>query len=249
MLMIEGPKFSAFNFSPDPSGSSAGEFLVINGHRILLPQKKATPLAESEKEITSGHQDEDNLTHTAKTAASVWDCSIVLSKYLEALAEKSPEYWNGKRVLELGAGQGIVSFSAAAVGARQVIITDIDSATQTLREGVALNGFEPSQVQVTALDWTNRAGALQHIRRDLLMASPQSRVPLDCILASDVVWVDYLIPDLVNTVADLIDNSMEEAWETFDNGSETQDLDTVLLDPKFRKPNIAIWKIWKDEAL
>ncbi|CAO3567570.1 unnamed protein product [Mortierella alpina] len=279
MLMIEGPKFSGFDFSPEPSGmASTKELLVINGHRIVLPQKKTTNSLDAEHQDQSEYQDEGNLSHTARTASSVWDCSIVLGKYLEALSAKSPSYWKGKRVLELGAGQGIASFSAAALGAEQVIITDIDSATAGLQEGVAINGFQALQVQVVALDWTNRVGALQNIRRNHLgRSSATDRNPqLDYILASDVIWVDYLIPALVDTVADLIQGSTESPppvfllayqfrstrsdqilFESLDrlklsrkrvclDGSDTNDLDAVLLDPKFRMANIAIWKMWKE---
>ncbi|KAF9291543.1 hypothetical protein BGZ68_003481 [Mortierella alpina] len=279
MLMIEGPKFSGFDFSPEPAGSSStGEPLVINGHRIVLPQKKTTDLTHGEHQDQPGSQNKGDLSHTARTASTVWDCSIVLGKYLEALSAKAPNYWNGKRVLELGAGQGIASFSAAALGAEQVIITDIDSATPGLHEGVTVNGFQSLQVQVTALDWTNRTEALQNIRRNLLKRSSASDMSphLDYILASDVIWVDYLIPALVDTVADLIEGSTEPSspvfllayqfrstrsdqilFESLDrlnlsrkrvclDGSDTQDLDAVALDPKFRKPSITIWKIWKE---
>ncbi|KAF9953587.1 hypothetical protein BGZ72_005316 [Mortierella alpina] len=279
MLMIEGPKFSSFDFSPEPAGlTSTGEPLVINGHRIVLPQKKTADSSDAEHPNKPGYQDEGQLSHTARTASSVWDCSIVLSKYLEALSAKSSNYWKEKRVLELGAGQGIASFSAAALGAEQVIVTDIDSAIAGLQEGVRMNGFQAFQVQVTALDWTSRAEALQNIRRNLLRKSSASdKDPrLDYILASDVIWVDYLIPALVDTVADLIQGSAEHPppvfllayqfrstrsdqilFESLDrlnlsrkrvclDGSDTADMDAVLLDPKFRKINIAIWKIWKE---
>ncbi|KAF9943162.1 hypothetical protein BGZ67_004941 [Mortierella alpina] len=275
MLMIEGPKFSGFDFSPEPAGSSSmGEPLVVNGHRIVLPQKKAANPSDAEHQDQPGYQDDDGLSHTARTASS----SIVLGKYLEALSAKSPNYWKGKRVLELGAGQGIASFSAAALGAEQVIITDMDSAIAGLQEGVAMNGFQALQVQVTALDWTSRAEALQNIRRNLLGRSSASdkNSRLDYILASDVIWVDYLIPALVDTVADLIQGSTESSppvfllayqfrstrsdhilFDSLDRlnlsrkrvcleGSDAKDLDAVSLDPKFLKTNITIWKIWKE---
>ncbi|KAF9949030.1 hypothetical protein BGZ70_001974 [Mortierella alpina] len=279
MLMIEGPKFSGFDFSPEPCGTlSSKEPLVINGHRIVLPPKKTANSLDAEHQDQSEYRDEGNLSHTARTASSVWDCSIVLGKYLEALSAKSPGYWNGKRVLELGAGQGIASFSAAALGAEQVIITDIDSAIAGLQEGVTMNGFRALQVQVAALDWTNRVEALQNIQRNLLgrSSSTDRHSHLDYILASDVIWVDYLIPALVDTVADLIQGSTESPppvfllayqfrstrsdqilFESLDrlklsrkrvylDGSDTNDLDAVSLDPKFRMVNIAIWKIWKE---
>ncbi|KAF9107752.1 hypothetical protein BGX29_005039 [Mortierella sp. GBA35] len=314
MLMIEGPKFSSFDFSPEPS-SLQGEPFEINGHRIVLPPKTEAKTKDKDdddddEEQADSQDTEAPLSHTASTAKSVWDCSIVLGKYLEALSHKTHGFWEGKRVLELGAGQGIVSLSAAALGAERVIMTDIDSAVPSLERGARLNGFEAPQVQVIALDWTNRSHALQHIWNDLLPATPTTTGPtnpqLDYILASDVIWVDYLVPALVDTIADLIRVSNKERRDSgthhhpplptatqdpeptqsqsppslpppvlllayqfrstrsdqllFDSldqlgllrkkiildGQNNDDPDSVYMDPKFRKPNLAIWKVWKE---
>ncbi|KAF9364813.1 hypothetical protein BGX34_000360 [Mortierella sp. NVP85] len=274
LLMIEGPKFSGFDFSPAPtaavitSGTShqqesiwvpkpeGTEPFIVNGRRIVLPDKEARVKKGSEQD------DELLLSHTARTASSVWDCSILLSKYLEALSDRMPGYWTGKRVLELGAGQGIVSFSAAALGAERVIITDVDSAVPSLQEGVKLNGFSIPQVQVVTLDWTDRAQAIEHIWNDLLAAPPSptsettkkesdrssegivadagqqpgkrqrsSVSRLDYILASDVIWVDYLIPALVDTMKDLISIDYERPKEPEERLVEQQQQQSVLSDP------------------
>ncbi|KAG0265117.1 hypothetical protein BGZ95_003418 [Linnemannia exigua] len=305
MLMIEGPKFASFDFSS--SASQSGEPYKINGHRIVLPPKEESS-KDKDEDNEPGLQDTEGkgtaeLSHTASTAKSVWDCSIVLGKYLEALSNKTPGFWKGKRVLELGAGQGIVSLSAAALGAERVIMTDIDSAVPALQRGVHLNRFEAPQVQVTALDWTNRSHALQHIWNDLLLTKDETTLStttvkpqLDYILASDVIWVDYLVPALVETIADLMHISKErrdsgthhhlderptlqprppvlllayqfrstrsdqllfDSLDGFglqrkkirlDNDGEDKDddPDSVYMDPNFRKPNLAIWKVWKE---
>ncbi|KAF9111955.1 hypothetical protein BGX27_004215 [Mortierella sp. AM989] len=339
ILMIEGPKFAGYDFSPTTTKvatppewvSPAKEAFMVNGHRVVLPNKRQSDNGEEERE-------EGHLSHTANTAKSVWDCSIILSKYLEALSERKPGFWTGKRVLELGAGQGIASLSAAALGAERVIITDVKSAVPALSQGVTLNGFSAPQVQVTALDWTDRKQAIGHIWNNLL-ATPVSQhnqeqqtqqqqqhknTPrswkLDYILASDVIWVDYLIPALVDTMNDLLQSSKERkdsvfeemdncndhrkpqqqqhsidlsvsncststspssaspvvllAYQfrstrsdkllfdsldqlglrrrklclSFDSNDEHEDayVDDVYLDSKFRRPNLAIWKIWKN---
>ncbi|KAF9356199.1 hypothetical protein BGX26_005589 [Mortierella sp. AD094] len=357
MLMIEGPKFAGFDFSPVTTGTAAtspspvwlpaaGEPFVINGHRIVLPEKKhggsdKKGQADDGQE-ESEEEEETPLSHTASTAKSVWDCSILLSKYLEALSEQKPGFWTGKRVLELGAGQGIASLSAAALGAERVIVTDVESAVPGLVQGVTLNGFSAPQVQVTALDWTNRKQAIEHIWNNVLVTpatsqqsheqqqqqqrhQPLSRPwKLDYILASDVIWVDYLIPALVDTMGDLLQSSKERRDSVFEEvddcnnrkpqqgqqhtlqvsqsdfssaastptspvvllayqfrstrsdqllfnsldqlglsrrklslgrsnsdvqgsvvGSEKEE-DGVYLDSKFRRPNLSIWKIWKN---
>ncbi|KAG0379652.1 hypothetical protein BGX24_012292 [Mortierella sp. AD032] len=311
MLMIEGPKFASFDFSS--SVSQGGEAYKINGHRVILPPKEEFSLDKDKNEDNEpGVQDTEGketpeLSHTASTAKSVWDCSIVLGKYLEALSNKTSGFWKDKRVLELGAGQGIVSLSAAALGAERVIMTDIDSAVPALQRGVRLNRFEAPQVQVTPLDWTNRSHALQHIWNDLLSTKDETTLSttivkpqLDYILASDVIWVDYLVPALVDTIADLMHISKERRdsgthhlnYSSQDEGSTQQprlpvlllayqfrstrsdqllfdsldgfglqrkkirldndgedkddDPDSVYMDPNFRKPNLAIWKVWKE---
>jgi hypothetical protein len=84
--MIEGPKFSGFDFSPAltaaaiMSGSSdqqesiwvpkpeGTEPFIVNGHRIVLPDKEALVQKGSEQD------GESLLSHTARTASSVWDC-------------------------------------------------------------------------------------------------------------------------------------------------------------------------------
>ena len=201
--------------------------------------------------------------------------------------------------------------SAAALGTERVILTDIDSAVPALQRGVRLNGFKTPQVQVTVLDWTNRSEALQHIWSDLLPATTTTtemtttKRQLDFILASDVIWVDYLVPALVETIAELMHVSSKERRDIgtrhsrphtrntesdspqnrqtagqprppvlllayqfrstrsdqllFDSmdqfgllrkkislDDEHMDEDSVYMDPKFRKPNIAIWKVWKE---
>lgn len=185
-------------------------------------------------------------------------------------------------------------------------MTDIDTALPALQRGVRLNGFQGPHVQVTALDWTNRSLALQHIWNDLLASSttPSStaaatmKPQLDYILASDVIWVDYLVQAFVETVADLMHISKERRdsgthlkssssqddqttiprtqppvlllayqfrstrsdqllFDSLDqlglqrkkiilDGENIDDQDSVYMDLQFRKPSLAIWKVWKE---
>jgi hypothetical protein len=197
----------------------------------------------------------------------------------------------------------------------------VDSALPSLRLGTQLNGFQPSQVQVTGLDWTDRSEAMRYIREDLLVVSKsslsRSTVGIDYLLASDVIWVDFLVPSLVDTIADwmqipglrrdsILDEDKDKERDESNKGDKKQeeaslklstvqstvssyhhkppilllayqfrstrsdellfgsldrlglsrkrvtldrlddeDEDAVELDPKFRRPNLCIWKIWK----
>lgn len=50
----------------------------------------------------------------------VWDAAIVLAKYLETKQFYDPSsgvnFWAGRRVVELGAGTGVVGLMAATMG-------------------------------------------------------------------------------------------------------------------------------------
>jgi len=46
----------------------------------------------------------------------VWDAALVLSAFLEQETYFPPSFWIGKRVIELGAGTGVVGLAAAAHG-------------------------------------------------------------------------------------------------------------------------------------
>ncbi|KAG0360555.1 hypothetical protein BG005_010472 [Podila minutissima] len=180
---------------------------------------------------------------------------------------------------------------AAALGA-EVIITDVETAVPSLQQGAHLNGLSEPQVRVRALDWMNHAQGVQDILGPLRKPSQDtSTKTLDYILASDVIWVDFLIAPLVNTIAQLMqvsnerrdslldeDDTRTEAASTspvlilahqsrsarcdnmfFDSldalglqrkkvqlDGRGTDEDAVDLDPKYRKTNLAIWKVWRE---
>jgi hypothetical protein len=71
MLLIEGPKFSGFDFTPGVSTAyeAHGEPFYINNRRILLASKHDPPEPRSD-----GDLEDEPLSHTSKTAKSVWDC-------------------------------------------------------------------------------------------------------------------------------------------------------------------------------
>ena len=62
--------------------------------------------------------------------AAVYDAAYVLAEYLE----RHPELVNGNRVLELGAGPGLVGIVAGLLGAEKVIVTDGDETVVELAQ-------------------------------------------------------------------------------------------------------------------
>ncbi|KAG7382283.1 hypothetical protein PHYPSEUDO_005071 [Phytophthora pseudosyringae] len=131
------------------------------------------------------------------TGLTTWDGSVVLAKYLE---HQRRDDIAGSRVVELGAGTGLVGISAALLGARQVILSDLDYVVVNLAENVAetmklaARTGRPvdSDISTRVLDWFN---------------PPTDLGDIDFLLASDVVWVEELIPPLVATFDTLLRHS------------------------------------------
>ncbi len=73
--------------------------------------------------------------------------AIVLAKYLEHRYEK--DHWSGKRVLEVGAGCGLVGLALGLQGA-DVVLTDREEVVPTLKENVQRNINALIQVRCNA---------------------------------------------------------------------------------------------------
>lgn len=123
-------------------------------------------------------------------AAVVWDAAIVLCEYLEA----GNVDLDKKKVIELGAGSGIVGIVSTLLGAHTTI-TDLEKAIPYLTEVVNTNlpkRFE-GQFTVQALDW----------RENL-----ESRTKTyDVILGADIIYIEETFPDLLRTIEHLSDEN------------------------------------------
>ena len=106
--------------------------------------------------------------------AKVWDSSLLLAYFLG----KQPVVL-GRRILEIGAGIGVIGVYAGLCG-HSVTITDIDEdALLFAKANALLNGV--SHVEVKRLDWKN----------------PDLAEPYDMIVGSEVVYDRESYPALV----------------------------------------------------
>jgi ribosomal protein L11 methylase PrmA len=134
------------------------------------------------------------------TGLNTWDGSIVLAKYLQ---RHQDSIIHGKRVLEVGAGTGIAGMAAAWLGAAHTVLTDLPYVLQNLQNNI-LHNFdatslvtedtcmrEEKDIEISAegLDWMDdRSYPIYHGQQ------------WDVILGADVVWIESLIPSLVQTL-------------------------------------------------
>ena len=83
--------------------------------------------------------------------------------------ERNPTLVRGRRILELGAGTGLLGMTAHKFGASECLLTELPSLLPTLEAALATNGCP---CRVAALDW-NDPGRIDSF--DLILAS-------DCLI-------------------------------------------------------------------
>jgi len=183
----------------------------------------------------------------SRVGCTVWDAAIVVCKYFELMERKSRGFLAGKRVIELGAGTGILGLAAALLGAK-VTLTDIPLMIEILNQNIMLNRrvIVTSNITTKVLSWGE----------DISEFNP----PVDYIIGSDLMYDDDYVEALVDTICSLSDRNTQIylGYETRQMNAEskfmsyaTQHLDVIEiisakdLDPSFSELFINILKMAK----
>ena len=142
--------------------------------------------------------DDDYVTGTA---GEVWPAAVALCEWL---SDHQPDF-EGRRVIELGAGMGACGLHAAALGASYVLLTDLAYASEAYRGPCQRNVdanrelFAPgSTVELTTLEW-GAAGVLGPLGS------------FDWVLVSDCTFGQYALDALCATIAELLRGSRPPA--------------------------------------
>ncbi|KAG8452572.1 hypothetical protein GDO86_004383 [Hymenochirus boettgeri] len=117
-------------------------------------------------------------------AAPVWDAALFLCGYIE---EKKLDF-EGKKVIELGAGTGVVGILVSLIGG-QVTLTDLPHALPQIQKNVSANISSSHLPDVCALSW----------------GFDQERFPqnYDFIIGADIVYLKETYPLLIQTLQHL----------------------------------------------
>jgi predicted nicotinamide N-methyase len=108
----------------------------------------------------------------------LWSTAVSLSNYIVSMEQREEEVSSlvkDKRVVELGCGLGLCGLTAAALGAKSVLLSDREPfALHCALSTAAVNADSiiPNVVQAAVLDWTDE----------------ESAVIADIVLASDVLY-------------------------------------------------------------
>jgi hypothetical protein len=150
----------------------------------------------------------------AGTGVTAWDGALLLARYLEVCSSNV----RGCRVLELGAGCGVVGITAAALGAQSVLMTDLPCVLPLLESNICRNR------DLITTDSTNYAISMQCCECDSYQQPLNSRImdfSANVILVADCLWIQELVEPLLTTLHSLVTTSSSTL--TRDTGEDTND--------------------------
>ncbi|XP_024172940.1 EEF1A lysine methyltransferase 3 isoform X2 [Rosa chinensis] len=138
-------------------------------------------------------QSPSSLSTPGVTGAVMWDSGVVLGKFLEHAVDSELLLLQGKKVVELGSGCGLVGCIAALLGS-QAVLTDLPDRLRLLKKNIDANlrhGDVRGSAKVMELQWGDDP--------DLELIEP----PPDFVLGSDVIYSEGAVLDLLSTLRQL----------------------------------------------
>jgi predicted nicotinamide N-methyase len=162
----------------------AADATLDNSHDPIVPPQRVSVVNQIiELELAGLQNLRISVDASPGCGGIVWPAGEVLSRYLIRRGR-----FNGKVILELGSGTGLVGLVAGLLGA-QVYITDQSPLLDIMQKNVVINGLE-DRVSVLELNWGDPLPAVLPAR-------------IDMILAADCVYFEPAFPLLVQTLCDL----------------------------------------------
>ena len=167
------------DFNPPPSPNPYTELALfshaLTKHLPVLLPTRTVRLPSGRDVVIRQHQRREE--ERIGTGGVLWEAAIVLADFVGRNAGEHIE-WKGKRVLELGAGTGLVAISLAIEGA-EVCATDGNPRVLTCAKA-NIEAAMPFQGRVTVevFDWNSAAD----------LAKIQQAGPWDAIVGSDLVY-------------------------------------------------------------
>ena len=143
---------------------------------------------------------------------------------IESMLDSSPE---GKRVLDMGSGTGVLAIVAAKLGAESVLAVEIDDmAEESVRENITLNGVDDKIESIcgdaTAIEGRAFDIVLANINRNILLADMEAydktivaggRLVLSGFLAEDV---DILVKKASSLGYELAKRRTNDIWQSLE---------------------------------
>ncbi len=184
----------------------------IKSSNALLQEFPSTPAHVEIVQLDHGGDSErvlkvaEGCADTIDSGAKIWDSGRALSSWI--VKELEP----GKRVLELGAGTGIVGLTAAAKGAKSVILTDQPEMIPLLEQNIASNDLSVNAMALPLLwgcDQEETMSSLIEASSSMDDASKQAPI-FDVICGSDILYSPENLELLLDTIVQVCTPSKTE---------------------------------------
>lgn len=208
--------------APTPPRTTATSFVVADcSLRVLQRQMRSIDEDDANADASDGELDanffEPDYDLAATTGSNVWESSFVCASALNDPNMHIFDGIRGKRVVELGAGVGLLSLAMAAFGAH-VLASDVAPVVSGLMcDNISLNA--PNAHNVRALPRRNvwQSAASIGSSGGTIVAAPinwlqplseQFDEPLDVdyVVAADTLWLESLVVPFVETSLALLGN-------------------------------------------
>ncbi|CAG7903550.1 unnamed protein product [Brassica rapa] len=187
--------------SESDSDLAAAEIMIIwaiQGPTSFAPN---TLVSQSSLELrldACGHslsilQSPCSLNTPGVTGSVMWDSGVVLGKFLEHSVDSKDLSLEGKKIVELGSGCGLVGCVAALLGG-DVVLTDLPDRLRLLKKNIDTNlqrGNTRGSAVVQELVWGDDPDP------DLIEPFP------DYVLGSDVIYSEEAVHHLIQTLVQL----------------------------------------------
>lgn len=177
-----------------------------------------------------------HVTLCGSTGGSVWDASLVLAKYIE----NNPHVVVGKRVLELGAGVAAPSVAAAAVGASEVLMTELPELQPLLQSNLPLH---PS-LRAEVLVWGQPDVSHLHPPLDVVLGA---EVTVDIFPADELLASLLAITGPNSLVLIAHEDRSQDGRRFFGLAEKFFHIQEVLegLDPLYTLPDVHLFRLMR----
>ncbi|KAL4875484.1 putative methyltransferase-domain-containing protein, partial [Aspergillus karnatakaensis] len=200
-------KWTLLLSTPKPSSIEQAQQLTYIKYTAPTPIDSTEPSSQSENIrrrsiITS--ENRSLILSGGTTGFRTWEAALHLGTYLST-TDAGKSLIANKRVLELGAGTGFLSFLCAKqLAAQSVVVTDREPALiEQIADCIGKNGLNERQIRAGIWEWG--------LPLQVPSLSPEGdqtdgKVEFDIALGADLIYDVDLVPLLVSTIKDLFTN-------------------------------------------